>query len=60
MKDFSQNELDNKIQGFMARKMSKFPELQDERYYIEHQAPARRRHSVQMNVFPFMTFGSQS
>lgn len=59
MKQFSQSQLDSKIQGFMSRKMSKFPELQDERYYIERSEPAKRSRVSRQFVFPSMKLGSQ-
>ena len=60
MKDFSPHELDDKIHGFMARKMNQFPELEEERYYIERTTPVRRLQTTQMHIFPSMKLRSQS
>jgi hypothetical protein len=60
MKDFSPHELDDKIHGFMARKLNQFPELEEERYYIERSTPTRLAQTTQVHVFPLMKLRTQS
>lgn len=43
MTQYSQHELDIKIHAFMAKKMKEFPELDDERYYIDRAEPIEKR-----------------
>lgn len=51
MSEFSPQELDGKIHTFMKRKMEKFPELNDEQYYIERM-DHETREGVSRQLFP--------
>lgn len=56
MIQYSQHELDAKIHLFMKKKMHQFPELKNERYYIESaesNKPIEKHHTVKRSqLFP--------
>ena len=59
MSEFSPQELDVKIHTFMKRKMEKFPELNNEQYYIERM-DHETREGVSRQLFPTtLRFGAQ-
>lgn len=59
----SQHELDARIHTFMKKKMHQFPELKQERYYIEPATsirPVEKHHSVKRSqLFPSLRVSSQ-
>lgn len=53
MTQYSQHEIDLKIHAFMTKKMKEFPELDEERYHVEHTGPIEKRDSIhRQSMFP--------
>ena len=65
MNKYSQHELDAKIHTFMKKKMHQFPELRNERHYverIEHDElikPVEQDRVKRSQLFPSMRLSSQ-
>lgn len=60
---YMQHELDAKRHAFMKKKMHQFPELKEERYYIEPATslrPVEKHHSTKRShIFPTMRLSNQ-
>lgn len=59
MTNYSDQQLEDKIHDFMESKMSKYPELQRERYYIEPAPETKPDRVSRGNVFSFFHLNLQ-
>ena len=59
MRNYSDQEVDDMINGFMNRKMSQFPELQRERYYIEPAPETKPDRVKRGQLFSFFHLNAQ-
>lgn len=59
MKNYSDQELDAKIHGFMDRKMSQFPELHREHYYIDPEPETKPDRVNRGQLFSFFHLNVQ-
>lgn len=55
-----EQELETKIHAFISKKMKEFPELEDERFYIERPEPIEKRDAVsRRQILPVMRLNTQ-